>query len=55
VTTVTASTWESEDAWVGFGQNRTGPAGAELGIVMEATPVFHEAHEILIVKTLRQP
>jgi hypothetical protein len=32
-----------------------GPAAAELGISMEATPIFHEPHEILIVKTMRQP
>jgi hypothetical protein len=32
-----------------------GPAAAELGISMEATPVFHDPHEILIVKTLKQP
>lgn len=47
--------WESEEAWAAFGQDRMGPAAAELGISMEATPIFHEAHEILIVKTLRQP
>lgn len=47
--------WESEEAWGAFGQNRMGPAAAELGLTMEATPVFHEAHEILIIKTLRQP
>jgi hypothetical protein len=47
--------WESEEAWTAFGQERMGPAAAELGISMEATPHFHEAHEILIVKTLRQP
>lgn len=47
--------WESEADWDGFGRDRMGPAAAELGISMEATPYFHEAHEILIVKTLRQP
>ncbi len=47
--------WESEEAWATFGQDRMGPAAAELGISMEGTPVFHQAHEILIVKTLRQP
>jgi hypothetical protein len=31
-----------------------GPAAAELGIVMEATPAFHTPHEILIVRTIQQ-
>ena len=47
--------WESQEAWESFGQERMGPAGAELGISMEATPLFHDPHEILIVKTLTQP
>jgi hypothetical protein len=47
--------WESQQAWEAFGQKRMGPAAAELGISMEATPVFHDPHEILIVKTLKQP
>ena len=47
--------WESTEAWAAFGQDRMGPAAVELGISMEATPVFRTAHEILIVKTLRQP
>jgi hypothetical protein len=29
------------------------PAAAKLGISMEATPVFHDLHEIVIVKTLQ--
>ena len=47
--------WESEEAWARFGQERMGPAAAKLGISMEATPVFHDPHEILIVKTMQQP
>ena len=47
--------WESAEDWAAFGQSRTGPAAAELGFTMEATPVFHDAHEILIVKTHQQP
>ena len=47
--------WESQQAWQAFGEERMGPAAAELGIVMEATPVFHDPHEILIVKTMQQP
>jgi hypothetical protein len=47
--------WESAEAWEAFGRQRMGPAAAELGLSMEATPVFHDAHEILIVKTLTQP
>ena len=31
------------------------PAAVELGISMQVTPVFHDPHEILIVKSLRQP
>ena len=48
--------WESEEAWERFGQERMGPAAAELGVQMETSgPSFHEPHEILIVKTMRQP
>ncbi len=47
--------WESEDAWARFGQERMGPAAARLGIAMEATPTFHNPHEILIVQTHQQP
>ena len=47
--------WESEEAWATFGQDRMGPAAAELGIAMEANPMFHDPHEILIVQTLTQP
>jgi hypothetical protein len=47
--------WESEDAWAKFGQERMGPAAAELGISMEATPSFHSPHEILIIKTMQHP
>lgn len=47
--------WDSADSWAAFGQERMGPAAAELDLTMEATPVFHDAHEILIVDTLRQP
>ena len=47
--------WDSEGAWARFGQERMGPAAAKLGIAMEATPIFHDPHEILIVKTLQHP
>lgn len=46
--------WESQEAWEAFGQERMGPAAAELGISMKAAPPIHDAHEILIVKTLTQ-
>lgn len=47
--------WESEQAWEAFGRDRMGPAAAELGIAMQATPAFRDPHEILIVGTLQQP
>jgi len=47
--------WESEEAWGAFGNDRMGPAAAELGIAMEAVPVFHKPQEVLIVKTMQLP
>ena len=32
--------WESEEAWGKFGNDRMGPAAAELGITMEAVRPF---------------
>ena len=47
--------WESQAAWEAFGAARLGPASAELEISMDATPIFHDPHELLIVKTLAAP
>jgi hypothetical protein len=47
--------WESEEAWGAFGNDRMGPAAAELGIRMEAVPTFHQPHEVLIVETAQYP
>ena len=47
--------WESEEAWGACGQERMGPAAAELGISIEAVPTFHQPHEVLIVKTVQIP
>jgi hypothetical protein len=47
--------WESEEAWGAFGNDRMGPAAAELGIRMEATPAAHQPHEVLIVETVQYP
>ena len=47
--------WESEESWLAFGNDRMGPAAAELGIAMPAEPVFHDPHEVLIVKTAQHP
>jgi len=47
--------WESEEAWAAFGNDRMGPAAAELGIVMEAVPAFHQPYEVLIVETIQYP
>jgi hypothetical protein len=47
--------WESEKAWETFGNDRMGPAAAELGIAMQAVPAFHSPHEVLIVKTMQLP
>jgi|HubBroStandDraft_5_1064220.scaffolds.fasta_scaffold1397324_1 hypothetical protein len=45
--------WESDEASGAFGQERMGPAAAELGLSMEAIPVFHKPHEVLIVQTMQ--
>lgn len=47
--------WESEEAWGAFGNDRMGPAAAELGIRTEATPVFHQPHEVFIIRTVQFP
>jgi hypothetical protein len=47
--------WETEEAWGAFGNDRMGPAAAELGIQMDVTAAFHQPHEVLIVETMRYP
>jgi hypothetical protein len=55
VSGISHDVWASEVAWDAFGQERMGPAAAELGISMEAIPTFHEPHEVLIVRTVQIP
>jgi hypothetical protein len=38
--------WESEEAFVRFGNERLGPAMAKVGVEAEPEPTFHAAHEV---------
>jgi len=38
--------WESEEAFNAFGQQRLGPAMARLGVQSELKVTFHPAHEV---------
>ena len=40
--------WETEADFAAFGQDRLGPALAQLGIDVEVNPVFHPAHEVYL-------
>lgn len=40
--------WESEDAFAAFGQNRLGPAMAEVGVNVEPKVTFHPAYEVFL-------
>ena len=38
--------WESEEAFVRFGQERLGPAMAKVGVDAQPEVTFHPAHEV---------
>jgi hypothetical protein len=40
--------WESEEAFNNFGQQRLGPAMAKLGVQAELKVTFHPAHEVYL-------
>jgi hypothetical protein len=44
--------WESEAAFAAFGADRLGPALAAVGITVEPTVVFHDAHEVFLPNAL---
>ena len=44
--------WESEAAFGAFGQDRLGPAMAELGIDAAVEPAFYPAHEVYLPNKL---
>jgi hypothetical protein len=44
--------WESEEAFAAFGNDRLGPALAQVGVNVEPRVTFHPAHEVFLpVKT----
>ena len=40
--------WESEEAFGAFGEQRLGPAMAQVGIGAEPKVTFHPAHEVFL-------
>ena len=40
--------WESEEAFAAFGQDRLGPAMAEVGVDVEPKVTFYPAHEVFL-------
>lgn len=44
--------WESEDAFNAFGQQRLGPAMAKLGVQAEMKVTFHAAHEVYLPRAV---
>lgn len=40
--------WENEDAFAAFGQDRLGPAMAQVGVDIEPKVTFHPAHEVFL-------
>lgn len=44
--------WESEQAFADFGEQRLGPALAKVGVEAEPQVTFHEAHEVFLPKAL---
>jgi hypothetical protein len=44
--------WESEDAFNAFGQERLGPAMAKLGIANQMMVTFHPAHEVYLPRAV---
>ena len=44
--------WESEAAFQSFGDNRLGPAMAQVGVQIQPQATFHEAHEVFLPKAV---
>lgn len=44
--------WESEEAFVAFGQDRLGPAMAKAGVNVEPKATLHPAHEVFLPKAV---
>jgi hypothetical protein len=44
--------WESEEAFAAFGQDRLGPAMAEVGVAIEPKVTFQAAHEVFLPEAL---
>jgi hypothetical protein len=44
--------WESEEAFTAFGQQRLGPAMAKLGVQNEMKVTFHPAHEVYLPRAV---
>jgi hypothetical protein len=40
--------WESEEAFGAFGQDRLGPAMAQVGVATQPEVTFHQAHEVFL-------
>jgi hypothetical protein len=40
--------WESEEAFAAFGQDRLGPAMAQVGVNVEPRVTFYPAHEVFL-------
>ena len=40
--------WESEAAFAAFGENRLGPAMAQVGVAVEPEVTFYPAHEVFV-------
>lgn len=40
--------WESEETFGAFGQDRLGPAMAQVGVAVEPQVTFHPAHEVFL-------
>ena len=40
--------WESEEAFGRFGEERSGPAMAKVGVTAEPEVSFHSAHEVFL-------
>ena len=44
--------WESEQAFADFGEQRLGPGMAKAGVMAEPDVTFHPAHEVFLPKAV---
>lgn len=51
----TVDSWDGEEAFQAFGENRLGPATAKLGTIVAPEVTFHPAHEVFTPQSVRQP